>query len=259
MNAKNSQLEIIAFNIAVCEIAQTAGASRIELCDNPADGGTTPSYGLIQAAREILHIDLYVMVRPRGGDFLYSESEFEIMQADVEMCRELGCNGVVIGLLKFDGSVDKERTRTLVELAQPMGVTFHRAFDRTRDPLQALEDIIETGCERILTSGQLPNCLDGSSLIAELRKQADGRIIIMPGSGLKSSNIIDVARATGATEFHASARTVAKSGMSFVVPAMNEDLQTVTVDGNEVKKMAELLRQYQRALGRAPDRTGVLR
>jgi len=126
-----------------------------------------------------------------------------------------------------------------------MGVTFHRAFDRTRDPYQALEDVIATGCERILTSGQLPNSLDGSALIAELRKQADGRITIMPGSGLKSSNIINVARATGASEFHASARTVAKSGMNFVVPAMNEDLKTVTVDGNEVKKMADLLRQCQ--------------
>ena len=242
-----TQLEIIAFNIASCEIAQAAGAVRIELCDNPADGGTTPSYGLIKAAREVLGIDLYAMIRPRGGDFLYSETEFEVLKADIEMCKKLGCDGVVIGLLNRDGSVDTARTRTLVELANPMGVTFHRAFDRTRDPFAALEDVITTGCERILTSGQLPNCLDGAPLIAELRKQAGGRIIIMPGSGLKSSNIIDVARITGASEFHASARTVAKSGMDFVVRAMDEDLQTVTVDGDEVKKLADLLRQYRPA------------
>ena len=243
MNAKGSQLEIIAFNIASCEIAQAAGATRIELCDNPADGGTTPSYGFIKAAREKLDIDLYVMARPRGGDFLYSESEFEIAKTDVEMCKQLGCDGVVIGLLHRDGSVDKERTRTLVELAHPMGVTFHRAFDRTRDPFAALEDVIATGCERILTSGQLPNCLDGSALIAELRKQANGRIIIMPGSGLKSSNIIDLAKATGAREFHASARTLANSEMDFVPAAMDEDLKTVMVDGDEVKNMADLLKQ----------------
>ena len=251
MNAKSSKLEtrleIIAFNIASCEVAQTAGASRIELCNNPADGGTTPSYGFIKAAREILDIDLYVMVRPRGGDFLYSESEFEIIKADIEMCRQLGCNGIVIGLLNRDGSVDKLRTRTLVELAQPMRVTFHRAFDRTRDPFQALEEVIATGCERILTSGQLPSCVDGATLIAELRKHADGRIVIMPGSGLKSSNIIDVAKRTGATEFHASARILANSGMDFVPEAMDDDLKTVMVDGDEVKTLADLLRQYRPA------------
>jgi copper homeostasis protein len=140
-----------------------------------------------------------------------------------------------------------------------MGVTFHRAFDRTSDPFAALEDVIATGCERILTSGQLPNCLDGSALITELRKQADDRIIIMPGSGLKSSNIIDVAKATGATEFHASARAVAKLGMGFVVQAMNEDLQSVTVDADEVKKMVGLLRQYQFSTGHEASRTAILR
>jgi len=259
MDMQDLQLEIIAFNISSCEIAQAAGATRIELCDNPADGGTTPSYGFIKAARRVLDIDLYAMIRPRGGDFLYSESEFEILKADVEMCKKLGCNGVVIGLLKNDGSVDKVRTRTLVELAHPMGVTFHRAFDRTRDPSQALEDVIATGCERILTSGQLPNCLDGAALIAELRRQADGRIIIMPGSGLKSSNIIDVARVTGANEFHASARTIAKSGMNFVAPTLDEDLQSVTVNGNEVKKMVDLLRQHQPSTGQEASRTGILR
>jgi copper homeostasis protein len=242
---RSVQLEIIAFNIASCQVAQAAGASRIELCDNPADGGTTPSCGFIKAARETLTIDLYAMVRPRGGDFLYSDDEFEIIKSDVAICKELGCDGVVIGLLNKDGSVDKERTRRLVELAHPMGVTFHRAFDRTRDPFEALEAVIETGCERILTSGQAPNCLDGSALIAQLVQQAAGRIIIMPGSGLGSSNVLELARITGANEFHASARISANTGMDFVVEAMNEDLKSVMVDGDEVKKIADLLKQFQ--------------
>ena len=244
MKVNALKLEIIAFDIASCAIAQAAGASRIELCANPADGGTTPSCGLIKAARALLDIELYVMVRPRGGDFLYSDAEFDIIKADIDLCKELCCDGVVIGLLRRDGSVDRERTQALVERAQPMSVTFHRAFDRSRDPFAALEAVIASGCHRILTSGQVPSCIDGSALIAELRRQANGRIIIMPGSGLKSSNIINLAKTTGASEFHASARTVSRSAMDFVRQAMDEDLQGVTADGDEVKKMVDLLRHY---------------
>ena len=244
MESSVAKLEIIAFNIASCEIAQAAGAARIELCDNPADGGTTPSYGFIKAARAALAIDLYVMLRPRGGDFLYSDAEFEIIKSDLAVCKELGCDGIVIGLLNPDGSVDSQRTRELVELARPMGVTFHRAFDRTRDPSAALETIIQSGCERILTSGQRPNCMDGAPLIAELRKQAEDRIIIMPGSGLKAANFAEVAKATGATEFHASARTLKPSRMAFAAPEMDEDLQSVMVDGDEVKAIIGLLKNF---------------
>ena len=244
MKASALKLEIIAFDIASCAIAQAAGASRIELCANPADGGTTPSYGFIKAARALLEIDLYVMARPRGGDFLYSDAEFDIIKADIDLCKELCCDGVVIGLLRRDGSIDRKRTQALVERAQPMSVTFHRAFDRSRDPFAALEAVIASGCHRILTSGQVPSCIDGSALIAELRRQANGRIIIMPGSGLKSSNIINLAKTTGASEFHASARTVSRSAMDFVRQAMDEDLQGVTADGDEVKKMVDLLRHY---------------
>ncbi len=241
MGNEAAKLEIIAFNLASCEIAQAAGASRIELCDNPGEGGTTPSCGFIEAARKALSIELYAMVRPRGGDFLYSDGEFGIIQSDVARCKELGCDGVVIGLLQRDGSIDIERTRELVELAYPMGVTFHRAFDRARDPFAALEAIIEAGCERILTSGQRPSCTEGAPLIASLCAQAAGRIVIMPGSGLNSTNIAALARATGAREFHASARRLAPSAMDFVVPEMAEDLQSVIVDGEEVRKMADLL------------------
>ena len=238
------KLEIIAFTIESCAIAQASGANRIELCDNPGDGGTTPSYGFIKAAREKLHIELYCMIRPRDGDFFYSDDEFEIMKNDVQNAKQLGCDGVVIGLLNKDGSVDKERSKKLVELAYPMGVTFQRAFDRVNDPFKALEDIIETGCERILTSGLVPNCLDGAPLIAKLVQQANERIVIMPGSGLRSSNVIEVAKITGATEFHTSARVFSKTKMDFVVPGMKEDLKAVEVDGEEVKKLTIILKSY---------------
>ena len=238
------KLEIIAFNIESCEIAQASGADRIELCDNPGDGGTTPSYGFIKAARKKLQAELYCMIRPRGGDFFYSEEEFEIMKADVQIAKQLGCDGVVIGLLNKDGSIDARRSKKLVELAYPMGVTFQRAFDRVNDPFKALEDIIETGCERILTSGLVPSCFDGAPLIARLVQQAGERIVIMPGSGLRSSNVVEVAKITGAKEFHTSARTWGNTQMDFIVPGMKEDLKNVMVDGNEVKAIAALLKSY---------------
>jgi copper homeostasis protein len=237
-------LEIIAFNIESCAIAQSSGASRIELCVNPADGGTTPNYGFIKAAREKLHIELYCMIRPRGGDFFYSDEEFEIMKTDVQMCKQLGCDGVVIGMLNKDGTVDKERCKKLMQLAYPMGVTFQRAFDRVNEPFKALEDIVETGCERILTSGLVPNCLNGAPLIAQLIQQAAERIVIMPGSGLRSSNVVEVAKITAAREFHTSARIFADTKMDFVIAAMEEDLKNVMVDGAEVKKIAEALKNY---------------
>lgn len=234
-------LEIIAFTIESCHVAQQAGAARIELCDNPGDGGTTPSYGYIKTARKILQIPLYVMIRARGGDFLYSDDELEIMKTDIIRCKELNCDGVVFGLLNKEGSIDKKRTAQLVELAYPMGVTFHRAFDRCANPFEALEDIIETGCERILTSGQHTTAMEGTGLISDLIKQADERIIIMPGSGVSSRNIIELAEKTGAVEFHSSAKAAGQSNMDFINDKMNEKLQTVTVDPHEVKAMLNQL------------------
>ena len=143
----NFKLEIIGFNIESSLLAQAAGAHRIELCDGPGEGGTTASYGFIKAARKALTIELYPIIRPRGGDFLYSDAEFDIMKTDVQLCKETGCDGVVIGMLNTDGSIDKKRCRQLVELAYPLGVTFHRAFDRCANPFEALEDIIGIGCE----------------------------------------------------------------------------------------------------------------
>lgn len=234
-------LETIAFNIESCKTAQAAGAHRIELCDNPGEGGTTPSYGFIKAARKILHIDLFPIIRPRGGDFLYSDDEFEIMKADVQLCKDLGCNGVVIGMLNADATIDKKRTGMLVNIAYPMSVTFHRAFDRVAEPVQALEDVIEIGCERILTSGFHSTAMEGVSNIRQLIKQAESRIIIMPGSGVRSENIKALAESTAAVEFHSSARKNISSKMMFINKQMNEEFKTVTADEAEIKGMIDVL------------------
>ena len=238
------KLEVIGFTIESCLIAQAAGAHRIELCDNPSEGGTTPSYGFIKTARENLSIELYPIIRPRGGDFLYSEIEFELMKADIQICKNLGCDGVVIGMLNSDGTVDKQRCKELVDIAQPMGVSFHRAFDRTKDPFKALEDIISIGCERILTSGQKSVATDGAALLNELVKQANGRIIIMPGSGVRSDNVEKLVKKTNATEFHTSARTYTDSKMEFINESMDEQLTSVTTLSNEIKTIIQLLKAY---------------
>jgi copper homeostasis protein len=241
IGALGFSLEIIGFNIEGCRIAQAAGASRIELCDNPTEGGSTPSYGFIKAARKLLQIQLYPMIHPRGGDFFYTEAEFEIIKTDIQICKDLGCDGVVIGVLNKDGSIDKKRAAQLLQIAYPMQVTFHRAFDRCANPFEALEDIIELGCERILTSGQQPTAMEGASMLNELIRQADDRIIIQPASGVKSSNIIELFEKTGATQFHASSRIWINSSMEHINAPMNENLQSVSVDGEEVRKMVALL------------------
>ena len=235
------KLEIIGFNIESCISAQEAGADRIELCDNPSEGGTTPSYGFIKAARKKLHIELYVMIRPRGGDFLYTEAEYEMMKADIEICKNLGVDGIVSGMLTSAGKIDKEKCGKLAEYAYPLGVTFHRAFDRTSNPLEALEDIVEIGCERILTSGLQPKAVEGQQLIKELIAHADERIIIMPGSGVTSENIISLAENTGAVEFHSSAAMYRNSEMKYSNDAMNEQMKHVVVNKAEVHKMRQLL------------------
>ncbi len=238
-------LEVIGFNLASCVIAQEAGANRIELCDGPGEGGTTASYGFIKEARKKLRISLYPIIRPRGGDFLYSDDEFTIMKHDIMMCKKLGCDGIVTGLLKKDGSIDKDRCSRLVDLAYPLGVTFHRAFDRTSNPETAMNDIIDCGFERILTSGQQPTALEGAGLLAELVKKAEDRIIIMPGSGIRPDNITDIAKTTGAVEFHSSARINIASNMLFTVTSMNENLQTVSVDPTAISGMVTRLSELK--------------
>jgi copper homeostasis protein len=235
------KIEVIGFTIEGCITGQSAGAHRIELCDSPADGGTTASYGFIRSAREKLHIELYPIIRPRGGDFFYTDAEFEIMKSDVILCRQLGCDGVVIGILTTEGKVDKRRCGMLVDQAYPLGVTFHRAFDRTDDPYEALEDIIDIGCERILTSGQKNNALEGAELIKHLIQQADDRVIIMPGSGVRADNIRTIAEISGAVEFHTSARTNKKSGMTYHNTLLDENSEIVGVDEKEIRNLIRCL------------------
>jgi copper homeostasis protein len=211
----NFKLEICVDSMESAMNAQAAGSDRVELCDNLAEGGTTPSMGMIISARKNLSIGLHVIIRPRGGDFLYSPQEFEIMLKDIEICRESGVDGVVAGLLNPDGTVDLERTKYLAELAAPMAVTFHRAFDLCSDPVKGMEDIILTGATRILTSGQKNFATEGAELLSLLIRMAGERIIIMPGSGLDESNIAMIAEKTGAKEFHLTGRKSVDSKMIF--------------------------------------------
>jgi copper homeostasis protein len=230
-------LEIAVFNIDSAIQATQAGADRLELCENPHDGGTTPSYGFMKAVRELVSIPIFPIIRPHGGDFLYSEAAFRVMQKDIALAKELGFEGVVLGLLRRNGTIDTNRTALLVEQAYPMEVTFHRAFDRAIQPLEALEAIIQTGCSRILTSGQQPNAIDAKDLIQQLVQQAADRIIILPGSGIRANNIKALADFTGANELHSSARKLTPSLMEFQVGSMLESLQNCLVDPLEIHNM----------------------
>jgi copper homeostasis protein len=236
-------LEIAAATVPAAIAAQEAGAGRIELCDNLGEGGTTPGYGMIALARELLHIPLYPIIRPRGGDFLYDAIEFEIMKRDIRVCKELGCDGIVTGILKADGTIDTARCAELVAIAHPMKVTFHRAFDRAIDPFNALEDIIGIGCERILSSGQQPGAPQGAVLLRQLIEQAGNRIIIMPGAGIRASNIAALVQTTGACEYHSSAKTMIESKMQFHHPSFSkggEDFSIPFVDVEEIKNIISI-------------------
>jgi copper homeostasis protein len=208
-------LEVCAGSLSSALAAQEGGAHRIELCDNLSEGGTTPSAGTVLQAVKLLNIPVFVLIRPRTGDFLYSDKEFDVMKDDIAFCKEHGAKGVVLGLLKTDGNVDLKRTSELMKLARPMEVTFHRAFDMSSNPVQAMEDIINLGIDRILTSGQAVTAPEGAGLISGLIRQATGRIIIMPGGGINEINVTDLIAITGATEIHASLRSMLQSKMQF--------------------------------------------
>jgi copper homeostasis protein len=206
-------LEVAANSVASACAAQAGGAGRVELCAALELGGLTPSQATIALARERLRIPLYVLIRPRAGDFLYGEPECEAMRRDIETCAALGCDGVVLGVLDADGDVDVARCRALMAAAGDMGVTFHRAFDLARDPRRALETVAALGCERVLTSGGQASAMEGAALIRALVAQAAGRVSVMPGAGVDAGNLAALAAATGASEFHASAKRQLPSGM----------------------------------------------
>ncbi|MCD8264609.1 MAG: copper homeostasis protein CutC [Tannerellaceae bacterium] len=235
-------IEICANSAQSCVEAEAGGASRVELCASIPEGGTTPSYGEIKAAIAHTHkIDINVIIRPRGGDFLYTEKEIESMLYDIDLVKSLGVHGVVFGCLTKEEDVDVELLNKLVAAAKPLSITFHRAFDVCRDPFVALEQIIEAGCDRILTSGQQPDAVKGIPLLTELVKRAGDRIIIMPGCGVRENNIATIEEATGAKEFHTSARSVVYSKMEYRnenVPmgsaAVTSEFETVETDRSKV-------------------------
>jgi copper homeostasis protein len=236
-------LEIAANSVASALAAQEGGADRVELCTALELGGLTPSHAQIALARERLHIPLYVLIRPRAGDFLYDDLEGETMQRDIEACAALGCDGVVLGMLDAEGQVDMPRCRALIAAAGKLGVTFHRAFDLCRDPARALEDIVALGCERVLTSGAQASAIEGAALIRELMAQANGHLAVMPGAGITARNIAALAAATGAREFHASAKHRLPSAMHHRPPLL-ADMQAgeLRSDVVQVRAMAAALR-----------------
>ncbi|MEY8592338.1 copper homeostasis protein CutC [Butyricimonas hominis] len=214
---RNIEVEVCTFSLESCMNAQTAGANRVELCAAMYDGGTTPSAGIIRMARKLLSIELYVMIRPRGGDFLYSGQEFELMKEEIRHVKESGADGVVLGILKADGTVDVERTRELVELAAPLKVTFHRAIDMTRDLNEALEDVIRAGCYRVLTSGGRNTVAEGLEQIRALTKRAAGRVQVMAGSGVNAANTRSLLDA-GVDAVHLSGKSGRDSRMVYRNP-----------------------------------------
>jgi copper homeostasis protein len=242
------KLEICVDSVDSAITAEAAGAHRVELCANLAEGGTTPGYGTIVTARANLSIALHVLIRPRSSDFLYNEKEMEIMTRDIEMCGKAGVDGVVIGLILPDGNIDIERTSKVIEFARPMKVTFHRAFDLCKDPVKGLEDIISTGADRVLTSGQMHTAIGGVDLLRNLVLQANDRIVIMPGSGIDDSNIEYIAKVTGAHEFHLSARKSIDSKMRFrrhglrMGKTSDEDEYSMQVaDGEKIANIIRIL------------------
>ncbi len=223
-------VEVCANGVESCIAAQEGGADRVELCAGIPEGGTTPSYGEIKVARRVLTTTrLHVIIRPRGGDFLYTDLEVERLAADIAICRDLGVDGVVFGCLKADGTLDVDKNRYLMECSKGMSVTMHRAFDRVANPEQALETIIDLGFDRILTSGQQPKAIQGVELLAKLNRQAAGRIILMAGSGVTEQNIQEIRDVTGLHEFHFSAREPQPSAMRYV----NTDLYMGRPGANE--------------------------
>lgn len=218
--ANDILLEACVDSVDAALAAQAGGAGRVELCADLLEGGCTPSAGTIQLARQRLHIKLNVIIRPRGGDFCYSEAEFAAMKLDVALCKQAGADGVVIGLLHPDGTVDRERTAELIQLARPLSVTFHRAFDMTRDPYTAFETLIELGVDRILTTGQDASALEGLDLIATLVERAAGRVIIMPGipGSISERNLKRILEATGIQEMHSYAPVTQESRMVYRNP-----------------------------------------
>ncbi|XP_015279488.1 PREDICTED: copper homeostasis protein cutC homolog isoform X1 [Gekko japonicus] len=213
-------MEVCVDSVESAVNAERGGAGRLELCANLMEGGTTPSIGLLQVVKQCIRVPVFVMIRPRGGDFLYSDREVEVMKADVRLAKQYGADGLVFGALTEDGRVDTELCAALLAVSRPLPVTFHRAFDMVYDPLAALETLISLGFERVLTSGCDSSALEGLPLIKRLTEQAKGRIVVVPGGGITERNLQRILEGSGASEFHCSARSASDSGMKFRNPSV---------------------------------------
>lgn len=238
------QLEICSNSPQSALHAAQGGATRIEFCQNLENGGTTPSYGQIVQTRKLINIGMHVLIRPRAGDFVYSDLEFEEMLADIRFCKEKGCDGVVIGVMNRDATVDIERTKALADAARPMHVTFHRAFDKCADPMSSLAILIELGIDRLLTSGLKNKAENGVELLKELVEYANGKIVIMPGAGVDSHNIEMILKITGATAIHSSAKDTVSSEMSYdrmEVAGMNEPIYMTSKE--KVHQLVDILKK----------------
>lgn len=243
-------LEVCANSVESAIAAEKGGADRVELCENLSEGGTTPSFGTITLARKQLSIDLHVIIRPRGGDFLYNSNELEIMKSDILECKKIGVDGVVFGMLTQDGKIDKALCRQFVDLAFPMKTTFHRAFDMVSDPFQSMDELISLGFDILLTSGFQNKAINGVHLISELVNRANNRISIMPGSGINEENILEIANKTLAKCFHVSVRKKTESKMIFRnenvkmggIQDISEYQKNIT-DENRVKTIKDILKR----------------
>jgi copper homeostasis protein len=244
-------LEICIDSVESGIIAERSGADRVELCDNLYEGGTTPGPGTIRIARKEIGIGLNIMIRPRGGDFLYSDIEYNIIREDIKIAREEGADGIVGGILTPDGRVDIPRTSEIIELASPLPFTFHRSFDMTSDPFTSMEDIIKCGASRILTSGHTNLVVDNIKLVKELITKAGDRIIIMPGSGINENNIAGIINETGATEFHLTGHRTINSRMRFRktdifmggIPEIPEFKRKIA-DENRIRKIRDIIDSF---------------
>lgn len=243
-------MEVCCYNLESALTAQQAGADRVELCADRYQGGTTPSYGMMEVVRKALNIPVFVMIRPRGGDFLYSGQEVQVMMHDVQMAKELKMDGVVLGVLQGNGQVDVKVMKKLINLARPLEVTFHRAFDLTPDPIKSLQDLISLGVNRVLTSGQHNSAFDGRHVIRKLTDRTDGQISIMPGAGINEENIAELLKYTGVREFHVSASGSRPSRMKYrkqgvLMGTAESEYSVEMADGGRIKKFRELAHQLK--------------
>lgn len=245
------KIEVCAYTLQSAINAEKAGASRVELCDNFFEGGTTPSYGVVELARKYISIELNVLIRPRGGDFCYSDLEFETMLKDIYAVKRLGVNGIAIGALTANGQIDKIKMKEIISIARPASITFHRAFDCVKNEFDSLNELIELGVERVLTSGLKNTAVEGKETLAKLVEKSQGKIVIMPGGGINYSNIEELINVTKASEYHLSGKRLMNNNFTchnsevrlnstFSMP----EFSYIETDGQKIKSVVDLLNKF---------------